>query len=90
MKVSNIFKFTKTRAHNGSVGVGTAGESYSNDAWNTSWWEIAREHVRRYKDLEAIRYFPKEGDNIPTARAKLSPNLAYSGIWSVGKFEPTI
>ena len=41
-------------------------------------------------NLEAIRHFPKEGENIPTARVRLSPNLAYSGIWSVGKFERKI
>jgi len=41
-------------------------------------------------DLELIRWFPKEGDRTPTARAKLSPNLTNSGIRRVGKFEPEI
>ena len=70
--------------------IGTAAESYCNDAWDTSWRQVAQEHVRHLKDLEVVRHFPKEGDSTPTALAKLSPNLAYSGIWSVGKFEPQI
>ena len=90
IKVGDIFEFTKACTNNRSVRIGTAAESHCNRAWSTSLWQGAQEHVRNLGDLEVIRCFPKESDSIPTARAKLSPNPAYNGLWSVGKFKPQI
>ena len=89
-KVSDIFEFTKACTNHRSVTIGTAAESYCDRAWSTSLRQGAQEHVRHLRNLEVIRCFPKEGDGTPTARAKLSPNLAYNADWSIGKFEPQI
>ena len=49
---------------------------------------MAQEQVRFFSDLEVVSGFPKGGGRTRTARAKLSPNLTYSGIEHDGRFEP--